>query len=270
MKAGGDFSGTAESLDVLLPFGVRDAIRQHIARLSDDDRPIIETASVLGSEVRPALLAAASSLPVSDVQAVLDRAARIGILVERGHHRYGFGHGLICEALYRDLANSRRMELHARVGQALLDSARAELGLAESLVRARLGDTTRGRALCLRAATLARGLGDTELFARIALGYGAEFAFGLVDRQLVDLLREALAGLPAADSPLRARVMARLAAALQPADHPEEQVEAERAAIRMARRIGHKPTLLAVLHAGMGAMINGADPVCLVARPAIW
>jgi hypothetical protein len=162
------------------------------------------------------------------------------------------------------------MELHARVGQALLDSARAELGLAESLVRARLGDTARGRALCLRAATLARGLGDAELFARIALGYGAEFAFGLVDRQLVDLLREALAGLPAADSPLRARVMARLAAALQPADHPEEQVEAARAAIRMVRRIGHKPTLLAVLHAGMGAMMDCADPVCLVARPATW
>src|SRR5206468_2145790 len=100
------------------------------------------------------------------------------------------------------------------------DAARAELYLAESLVRARIGDTARGRALCLQAAALARGLGDSELFARVALGYGAEFAFALVDQQLVGLLGEALAGLPASDNPLRSRVMARLAAALQPSGDP--------------------------------------------------
>src|SRR6185436_6628701 len=43
----------------------------------------------------------------------------MGILVERGRHRYGFGHGLICEALYRDLPNTRRMELHARAAEVL-------------------------------------------------------------------------------------------------------------------------------------------------------
>src|SRR6185436_12343972 len=239
--------------------------------------------------------------------------------------RYGFGHGLICEALYRDLPNSRRMEFHARVAEALdrdrsdperpwaelahhlleagpgfidravacairaaeqaLDAAahedaltilekarggtelaapsartRAELCLVESLACARAGDTTRGRALCLQAVTLAREIGDSELFARVALGYGAEFAFGLVDPQLVALLREALAALPEADSPLRARVMARLASALQPADRPQEPIQAAREAIAMARRVGDRPTLLAVIHAGMAAMMDFVHP----------
>jgi len=289
LLASGDLHRGARASVLALPFGVREAIRQHIARLSSEDRAVIEVASVLGNEVRAALLATAAAVPVPDVEATLVRAVATGILVERGRSSHGFGHGLIREALYRDLPNSRRMELHARVAEALdrdlgdperpwaelahhlleagpafveravpcairaaeraldavayadaltileraragvelaapPDKTRAELCLAESLARARTGDTARGRALCLQAVTLARAVGDSELFARVALGYGAEFSFGLVDPQLVALLREALAALPASDSPLRAGVMARLASALQPSDTPQEPI----------------------------------------------
>ena len=119
MLASGDLLRVTGPSSLVLPFGVRDAIRQHLAHLPEADRPIIEVASVLGSEVRSPLLAAAAARPAADVEAVLARAVANGILIERGRHRYGFGHGLICEALYRDLPNSRRMELHARVAEAL-------------------------------------------------------------------------------------------------------------------------------------------------------
>ena len=62
--------------------------------------------------------------------------------------------------------------------------------------------------------------GTFRLFSRVLSNYGIEFSFAVVDRVLVALLEESLALLPAEDSPLRARVMARLAGALQPAADP--------------------------------------------------
>lgn len=321
LLARGELVASEGAPALLLPFGVREAIRQHLARLPDGDRPILEVASVLGGEARGPLLAAAVGAPIPVVQAALERAVALGVLVERGRHRFAFGHGLLREALYRDMPNSRRMATHARVAEALerdqgepdrpwaqlahhlleagpafveravaaaveaaaralaavayddalellaraaggldlladLPRPRAELCLAESLVRARIGEVERGRSLCLQAAQLARGLGDSDLLAQVALGYGDEFAFGLVDPRLVALLREALAALPAADGPLRSKVMARLASALQPAPRPEEPVALAREAIEMARRLGDRSTLLAVLHAAMAALMD--------------
>jgi hypothetical protein len=134
--------------------------------------------------------------------------------------------------------------------------ARAELLLAEGLARLRAGEVERGRALCARAAELARALGDADLFARAALGYGAEFTFGAIDPLLVRLLEEALAGLPGADSALRARLLARLASALQPAIDPSQPVRVAREAIAMARRLRDEPALLAVIHAAVSAMMD--------------
>ena len=258
--------------------------------------PIIEVASVLGSEVHPALLAAASSLPVSDVQAVLTRAvedrgrrrarppslrlrARADLRgplprpaeqpadgaarprrtgprsrapaiptrpwAELAHHLWRPDRAYVERACCAIRAAERALEAVAydealtileRAGAALelaprLDAARAELCLAESLVRARTGSTARGRALCLRAATLARGLGDSDLFARSRSGT----APSSLRRSSIDswstccerrsgASRSGQSAARARDGPPGRRASA--------ADHPEEQVEAARDAIR--------------------------------------
>ena len=71
----------------------------------------------------------------------------------------------------------------------------------------------------------------------------------MVDPVLVDLLEEALAALPPGDSPLRVRLLARLAGALQPTRRTAEPVRLAREAIATARRLGDPATLLQALYA---------------------
>ncbi len=157
---------------------------------------------------------------------------------------------------------------------ALLERARAAIppGPLETTLRARVlvatgearirsGDNA-GRELCFEAATIARGLGDGTLLADAGLAYGAVFTMGGVDPVLVAMLEQALAILDVADSPLRARVMARLAAARQPSPMPERPRDIQLAldAIAMARRVAGRRDLLGVLHSACGALYGAAEP----------
>lgn len=136
---------------------------------------------------------------------------------------------------------------------------RVLIALGETKLRS--GDAT-GRAACVEAAELARALGDAALLAQAGLAYGSVFLMGGVDPVLVGILAQALSSLPDHDSPLRARVMARLAAARQPSP-PEERardIELGLAAIAMARRVAVGRELLGVLHAASGVLYGKVEP----------
>ena len=135
--------------------------------------------------------------------------------------------------------------------------ARALLAQAEAHIRS--GEGSAGRALGLEAASVARGLGDSTLLAEATLVYGRVFTLALVDPVLVGLIEESLAALPAGDSSLRVRLLARLAAGLQPARDISEPVRVAHEAIASARRLGDPPTLLGALIAGMSAMMDMVD-----------
>src|SRR6185503_10729614 len=84
------------------------------------------------------------------------------------------------------------------------------LALGDACVRA--GDTPRARAAFLDAAALARRELDPAALAHAALGMGGVVVTpGVVDHQLVQLLQEALEGVPKSKPALRARLLARLA-----------------------------------------------------------
>jgi hypothetical protein len=136
------------------------------------------------------------------------------------------------------------------LGEAVPDTLRVrlEIVLAESLIR--LGEAEQGRALCVRAGAQAESVGANDLLARAALVYGTELLSGAIDPMMVDLLRRALAALGMEDSPVRARVMARLAAALTPPVALESMSEIlglMRGATSMAERLGDRHALLYVL-----------------------
>lgn len=139
---------------------------------------------------------------------------------------------------------------------------RAELLLALGEACLRSGNSERGREVCRAAGTLARELGSASVMARAALAYGIEFSFAIVDPVLLSLLQEALEALPPEDSPLRGRVMARLAGALQPALDPGPPMAIAREAIAMARRLGetHADARLDVLHTAGAALSDYAPP----------
>lgn len=97
------------------------------------------------------------------------------------------------------------------------------------------GEDARGKEACVRAAAIAKERGDAELIARAALVYGTEILPIKRDETMVDLLRVALAALPESDSPLRARVLARLGAALIPSPLPTDREPRELAKVMEGR-----------------------------------
>jgi len=135
------------------------------------------------------------------------------------------------------------------------DRERVGILLALAEAHQRSGERAAARDAALQAADLARALGDGAALASAALRLGAEFTFGQVDPTLVSSLEDALGALPEGPSLLRARVMARLAAARQPSPDPDAQIALAKEAAAMARGLGDKPTLAAVLRDGRSAYL---------------
>jgi hypothetical protein len=195
---------------------------------------------------------------------------------ELAHHLLEAGSPSVVEAVDQSIrAAFQAVETFAfEDALAILDRARAAIapGPTEAALRChvlialgetklRAGDAT-GRAACVEAAQTARSLGDAVLLAQAGLAYGSVFLMGGVDPVLVSMLEQALEALPNTDSPLRARVMARLAAARQPSPPAERgrDIELGLAAIAMARRVADRRDLLSVLHAASGVLYGKADP----------
>ncbi len=140
------------------------------------------------------------------------------------------------------------------------DAARVDrlLALAETELNA--GLLASGGRHCAEARRLARALDDAERLARAALMSGRVLTPAHRDGTLIDQLQDALGRLPPDITPLRAKVMARLAAARQPEVPPEGPMALARSAIALARRLDDPPTLLEVLHTAISALMDLADP----------
>lgn len=152
----------------------------------------------------------------------------------------------------------RALEAVTAAGNPPALRARVLLALGEARIRS--GAAAAGKDHCREAASLAQALDDAELGARAALAYGGVFVFGVVDPVLVGMLEESLEELPAGDSALRARLLARLGAALQPSPNSDEPVAVAREAIATARRLADPAALLDVLYTALAGLMDIVDP----------
>jgi tetratricopeptide (TPR) repeat protein len=126
------------------------------------------------------------------------------------------------------------------------------LMLAEAQEKA--GERSSARAAFTSAAALARKLRNPELLARAALGMapgfvGLTLSSGTVDAEVVGLLEEALALTATEGSPLRARLLGRLAIELYWSSAPERRADLSLQAVEMARRTGDVSALAFALSA---------------------
>ena len=163
---------------------------------------------------------------------------------------------------YAQRAGERAMDMHA-YEQAAADYQRAvaawgyaggddavgcELLLRLGAAQARAGDYRHAAESCQRAAEISRKLGAPEQLARAALGFGErQVEGGFVNRQLVTLLEEALQALGTDDSPLRARLLARLSLELTFSAKTDLMKSLSDEAVAMARRLGDPAALRTVL-----------------------
>jgi tetratricopeptide (TPR) repeat protein len=128
------------------------------------------------------------------------------------------------------------------------DTVGCELLLRLGAAQARAGDYGHAAESCQRAAEISRKLGAPEQLARAALGLGErQVEGGIVNRQLVALIEEALQALGTGDSPLRARLLARLSLELTFSNKTDRMKALSDDAVAMARRLGDPAALRTVL-----------------------
>ncbi|HJW61237.1 MAG TPA: hypothetical protein VJ931_16535 [Actinomycetota bacterium] len=145
---------------------------------------------------------------------------------------------------YEEAAAQYQRALQALTFAGPAEPDRCELLLRLGAAQARAGEYQQAKESCLQAAEIARRLGAPEQLARAALGFGErQVEGGLVNRQLVALLREALDGLGPQDAPLRARLLARLSAEFAFSDETEAMEPLSLEAVAMARRLADPAAL---------------------------
>jgi DNA-binding SARP family transcriptional activator/tetratricopeptide (TPR) repeat protein len=171
-----------------------------------------------------------------------ERAARYGALA---------GDLALERLAYEDAARQYQRAVDALGRTEVVDRRRrASLLLSLGEAQLRAGQAVRARTTFADAAGEARAIGAPDLLARAALGFGGlGVAIIAVDDPTVALLEEALAALGAEDSPLRSRVMARLAVELYygPSRKRSEALSAE--ALEAARGLGDERALTYALNA---------------------
>ena len=128
------------------------------------------------------------------------------------------------------------------------------------------GERPRARQAFLEAVGIARRLGSPELMAPAVLAVGelsgaiGELEMsGTTDEAIVELLEESIAALPGEDSPLRARLMGRLATALYWTERRENREALSRSAVEMAQRSGDSRALLATMISRRYALLGPDD-----------
>jgi class 3 adenylate cyclase/tetratricopeptide (TPR) repeat protein len=183
-------------------------------------------------------------------------AARVGGAVEAVQYARSAGDRAMAQLAYEEGVRLYDMALRALEIQPHVEEAyRSDLSLALGSARWHAGDIPEARRSFQQAADIARKLDDGERLARAALGYGDLWIeVGMVDKGFVDLLDEALAVLPGADSPLRAKALGRLAMELSFSDSRERATGLSLEAVEMARRIAQHETLAYALIARRHAL----------------
>jgi hypothetical protein len=126
------------SLDVV-PKSVRDVIGLRVSQLPPEVAETLEVAAVIGADFAPLVLGAARQLPRRELVGHLAQAEALGFVVS-DTSRYRFAHALVREAVYADLAPTRRQALHADVADAIesVEAARLAPHAAELAFHLRL------------------------------------------------------------------------------------------------------------------------------------
>ena len=105
-----------------IPEGVRDVIGRRLSRLSEPCLQALRTASVIGRNFDFTLLNALSSDIGEDrLLEAIDEAQAVHLIDELpgAIEHYQFSHALVQETLSQELTASRRVRMHARIGEAL-------------------------------------------------------------------------------------------------------------------------------------------------------
>jgi tetratricopeptide (TPR) repeat protein len=98
------------------PESVRAVLRQRLERLTPEERQILSFASVQGDRFEGRLLARTLGSSFTGVMRILGGLTRRTRLVRIEDRQFRFAHSLLTEVFYEALSESRRAQIHARLG----------------------------------------------------------------------------------------------------------------------------------------------------------
>jgi DNA-binding SARP family transcriptional activator len=114
--------GSAETLDSMrVPDGVASLVVGRLAKMPPAAADALRAAAAIGQQFDPRLVAGVRGVEVEQMLDTLERAPTRGLIAELERFRYAFSHGIVRDAIYEDMTETRRAELHHRIG-ALLES----------------------------------------------------------------------------------------------------------------------------------------------------
>ena len=115
--------GLAQALPTIqVPATVQAVLAARIDRLPPEDKRLLQTAAVIGTEVPLPLLQAIAEVPEEALHRSLTHLQAAEFLYETRlfpEHEYTFKHALTHEVAYGSLLQERRRALHARIVEAL-------------------------------------------------------------------------------------------------------------------------------------------------------
>ena len=105
--------------ELVLPDGVREAIRRRIGALPEPTRAILTISSVLGNEFEIDPLTRLIKLPEEQLIKELSVAMSAGIVLAISGRRYRFAHALIRDEVYRAIPQAERSRIHREIAAVL-------------------------------------------------------------------------------------------------------------------------------------------------------
>lgn len=189
--------------------------------------------------------------PLDELAHHFAEAATTGDLVKAIAYSADAGERAVGQLAYEQAARHYRRagSMIDAVERPLLDHQRCDLMIAQGDAERRAGDP-RYRATLLRAAGLARALGDPDLLARAALANNRGFfsKSSAIDRERVAVLEAALDACAPGDTTTRASLLSNLAVELVADPDARRRAQLSDDALAMARRMGDPPTLVRTLN----------------------
>jgi DNA-binding CsgD family transcriptional regulator/tetratricopeptide (TPR) repeat protein len=116
-----------ERSGVEIPLLVRQMIDRRLQQLTPDAREVLQTAAILGYDVRPDVLVSVTEKEPDELSAFVQQAVDAFLIEQpRGWHQFRFRHALIQEALYFSTPLLWRQAQHCRIGEKLAEKSDAD------------------------------------------------------------------------------------------------------------------------------------------------
>jgi tetratricopeptide (TPR) repeat protein len=157
LKRNGAVKITRSLNQLKIPSTVQDILAARIDRLGPDQKDLLQTLAVIGTEFKLCLVRTVIAKPEEELERMLSALQLSEFIYEQpasGDTEYIFKHALTHDVAYKSVLNERRRVLHERIGAALesiytasLDDHVAEL----AHHYARSGNPGKGVEYCLRA-----------------------------------------------------------------------------------------------------------------------